>query len=395
MISDVMINKIKANSKDRFIAAYGWNKKLVDELLEKGIEVVRCFSANQKLLAEDPDFYSNREAMKQQSRDYYIVILVTLTDKPAYQRQLMTEFGYTEIKDYVFVTIPETLTADKPTEKYTDIFGNVITNLPKNVSVSINGWGNKLKFDSGSDFSGKIKISLKGSDNEIEIGKGVKVTSGVTEINCTGSFNKIRIKEKCRFTNVNGATRIQLYNNGLFYCGKNTVIAGMEAILISNTFLEIGENCNVLSYVIAQTGGGHSVFDLTTDRNISSAVGRRRGITLGDHVWVGMRSFLKPCYVGNGSIIGAQSVIKGKFPNNCLITGSPACVVRKNIAWTSASEAEDMSLCLGYTDMTDYSKIRNIETILDDSMRIEKLEKKVAALEKIIAEMRNKNRRRR
>lgn len=40
--------------------------------------------------------------------------------------------------------------------------------------------------------------------------------------------------------------------------------------------------------------------------------------------------------IGTGCIVGAKSLVKGKFPNNCMVAGHMARVVRKNIAWSRA-----------------------------------------------------------
>ncbi len=69
-------------------------------------------------------------------------------------------------------------------------------------------------------------------------------------------------------------------------------------------------------------------------------------------------------------------------------------MIKKNIAWTSESEAEDLSSCMGYTDPTDPS-VHISQKVAGDRLRIEQLEKRVAELEKIISEMKTGRRRRR
>src|SRR5690606_37571054 len=52
------------------------------------------------------------------------------------------------------------------------------------------------------------------------------------------------------------------------------------------------------------------------------------------HVWLARRSVcLGGTRIGAGSVVGFGSIVKGRFPNNVVIAGSPARVVRKDIAW--------------------------------------------------------------
>ena len=80
-------------------------------------------------------------------------------------------------------------------------------------------------------------------------------------------------------------------------------------------------------------------------------------IVIGEHVWVSKGAFiLHGTNVGNGSIIGARSVVKGKFPNNCSIGGNPAKILSKDIAWSRNMEAENIDQCgdskyVAYTDI--------------------------------------------
>ena len=50
---------------------------------------------------------------------------------------------------------------------------------------------------------------------------------------------------------------------------------------------------------------------------------------LGENVWVGLNAIiLKDTVIGNNSVIAAGSVVKGKFPDNALIQGNPAKVIK-------------------------------------------------------------------
>lgn len=100
----------------------------------------------------------------------------------------------------------------------------------------------------------------------------------------------------------------------------------------------------------------HSIFDVVTKENINSTpeISKKRKIMVGNHVWIGVKAIiLYGTEIGDGSIIGAGSLVKGKIPNNCIAAGVPARVVRRNIAWSSKKCAEDISECgEGYIHMT-------------------------------------------
>lgn len=52
-------------------------------------------------------------------------------------------------------------------------------------------------------------------------------------------------------------------------------------------------------------------------------------ITVGDNCWIGAGAvFCAGSSIGNGCVVGANSVVTKKFPDNCVIAGNPAKVIR-------------------------------------------------------------------
>jgi acetyltransferase-like isoleucine patch superfamily enzyme len=57
-------------------------------------------------------------------------------------------------------------------------------------------------------------------------------------------------------------------------------------------------------------------------------------IFIGDHVWIGLNvTILKGVCIGNGAVIAAGAVVIDDVPENSLVGGIPARVIRENISW--------------------------------------------------------------
>ncbi|MBI4944284.1 MAG: acyltransferase [Actinobacteria bacterium] len=99
---------------------------------------------------------------------------------------------------------------------------------------------------------------------------------------------------------------------------------------VEGTTVTVGDDVMFASDIQLRADDGHPIFDVRTGRRANPA----RPITVGDHVWVGWGAvLLAGTTVGDGSVVGMHAVVKGRVPNNCVVAGVPARVVRRDIAW--------------------------------------------------------------
>ncbi|MGW5288803.1 acyltransferase [Rhodococcus pyridinivorans] len=107
----------------------------------------------------------------------------------------------------------------------------------------------------------------------------------------------------------NGGTRMLMHEPGRIQIGEGALFAGQIDLSISDM---------------------HSIVDVETQERINPP----SNIVIGDRVWVGQRSMiLKGAQVGEGSIIGAMSVVAGRIPENSVGAGVPARVIRSGVTW--------------------------------------------------------------
>lgn len=208
----------------------------------------------------------------------------------------------------------------------------------------------------------KARIRI-GEDAKLSVGRGVILCNsfedGLEEVIWDiGSQAKMEVGDGGRF--FEGACFVS--KNALLKIGRAFRINGKYRIVTGyDAVICVGDDCMFSWFIKMRGTDGHTIFDVKTGKNIncSDDVRKNKKIMIGNHVWLGEGcEILYDTRIGDGSIIGAMSLVKSKIPNNCIAAGIPARVIREDVAWCREYGAENMTECIPeayrrYTEKTD------------------------------------------
>lgn len=124
-------------------------------------------------------------------------------------------------------------------------------------------------------------------------------------------------------------------NEYLEYLRALGVSIGQGTVVFSNNvtidaqrpwMIEIGNYCKITDGVIILQ---HDYSRSVLRRVYGDIVGESKKTIIGDNVFLGVNSvILMGSKIGNNVIVGAGSVVSGKIPDNVVVAGNPARVVR-------------------------------------------------------------------
>ena len=344
-----LARSVYENHGGRKVVTWGENKEF-NRILKKYFDIdVPYWVAKNKALVNGTTIHDFEE-ISGKSREYYIVIPTTPWNQS--DLDLFSKYGYTEIRDFIYryhkpIVIE---TGDFTSKKYFDAYGNKISGKVTDFcKLQLQGFGNEISIGKNNKAATPISIPMSGCakveiGNECSFGRNcVIVFAG----NLHSSVSKVTIHDNCVlgydiefrvFANIIDKNSSEILIN------KNTTLGrGCEFSANTGNKIIIGEDCMFSYDVLLQAGDGHAIFDVTSSSRINGKNSHKTNLVLGDHVWVGRKStILNNSNIGNGSIIGAGAVVKGYFPNNCVLAGNPARKVKENIAWSRNSAAIDM-----------------------------------------------------
>jgi acetyltransferase-like isoleucine patch superfamily enzyme len=171
-----------------------------------------------------------------------------------------------------------------------------------------------------------VKYDIVGNNNFVEILEGAVLSDMI--IYMRGDNHKLRILENCKYK---GGSIWFLDSYCQIEIGKNTSIESAHlAVTEPNKKIIIGEDCMFSGGIEFRTGDSHSIIDKETGKRINFA----KDIIVGNHVWIGARSIiLKGVNIGNNSIIATNSIVTKSVPNNSIVAGIPAKIIKNNVDW--------------------------------------------------------------
>lgn len=109
--------------------------------------------------------------------------------------------------------------------------------------------------------------------------------------------------------------------------GKNCSIGG--ACIHAYKHITVGDNCIIGSNTNIIDANGHPVhLDKYENRRI--LIDDSDSIMIGNNVWIAINCVILPgCQIGKGTIISANSVVRGHVPEYSIVAGNPATIIGK------------------------------------------------------------------
>lgn len=176
---------------------------------------------------------------------------------------------------------------------------------------------------------GSIQKMIVGRNNVIVIWKNTKTNNTIFHI--IGENNTIEIGDNCcigkgcSFWMEGNNIRIKIGSETTFtqYCHFNAQENGSS--------IEVGEGCMFSNKIIVRTSDSHPIYDIKTGKRINPAL----PVKIGNKVWIAPDSkIMKGADIGDGCIIGSNTMVGKVIPAHSLAVGMPAKVVKNGIKWT-------------------------------------------------------------
>lgn len=189
-----------------------------------------------------------------------------------------------------------------------------------------------------SDYFKQLNISIKGKNNTVKIGEGIRFTN--CKIVIDGNDNYFSIGSTYGMINSVVFSMPVGLNNRKIIIGDNFE-SGYCFILnnVAGKNIIIGDECLFSEGIHIRTGDGHAMFDVNSNEvfNITT-----QDVVIGSHVWVGRNVYFgKGSGVGDNSVVGYGSIVTKKHNySNVALAGNPAKIIKHNISWTKKSPEE-------------------------------------------------------
>lgn len=183
------------------------------------------------------------------------------------------------------------------------------------------------------------KLLFKKSMGMVFIGKKVKIRSH-KNIRCGYGLT---IEDGC-FINALSRGGIEIGNN--FSLGRNSMIECTGVIRELGEKLTIGNNVGIAANAFIAMRGNINIGDNTIfgpslsihaenhvfkelEKPIRLQGATRKGVSIGKNCWIGSNvTILDGVHIGNNVVVAAGAVVNKNIPDNCIVGGVPAKVLK-------------------------------------------------------------------
>lgn len=147
-------------------------------------------------------------------------------------------------------------------------------------------------------------------------GSNIKIEKGI--INSSTTSNMLGLWQR---------TIIVARYGGSVEIGDGFGISG--STIYSTSSVRIGKNATIGANCKIIDNDFHPLDPEQRRLNLNEEHTARAPISIGDNCFIGMNSIiLKGTTIGNNVVVGAGSVVHGTFPDNCIIAGNPAKIIK-------------------------------------------------------------------
>lgn len=128
--------------------------------------------------------------------------------------------------------------------------------------------------------------------------------------------------------NIGQGSKISIGGGATLVIGDNFTITA-ESSIIANKRIIFGDDCLLSWDILCMDTDFHRIF------SNGKVINENSEVHIGNNVWIGCRTtILKGSSIPDNSVVGANSVVAGKFEKeNVIIASNPAKICKENIEW--------------------------------------------------------------
>jgi acetyltransferase-like isoleucine patch superfamily enzyme len=184
---------------------------------------------------------------------------------------------------------------------------------------------------------GGLVVVLRGTRLRLGRGARIRVARGcrllIGKSHVVGTPSSVDIGRNARLT-VHGRGRVSVGRGVRIFVGDGAHLEiGHETSISYDTVvtcyrhISMGPYCTISWNVNILDGNAHELIVGGVPRP------RYKSVRIGTNVWIGTGVTILAAAVGDDSVVGAGSVVVSDVPNQVVVAGNPARVIRKDISW--------------------------------------------------------------